>query len=64
MYSCEIQKELERYNYRLSPTAYCELFSLKESPQITQIKYDAFSDNFHVETNDNYSWTFIVEHFY
>lgn len=64
MYSYEIQKELEKYNYHLSPIVYSNIFSFTESPQIVSVKYDSFDDKFHVATNDGYSWTFVVDKYY
>ena len=58
MYSNEIQSILEAHRYSLPSYLYIKICST--SPQISQIKYDSFSNDFQIWTYDNYYWKFTV----
>ena len=52
MYSYEIQNLLELRNYLLTVKEYfyiCEI-----SPQIREVSYNPFEDNFYINTDDRY----------
>lgn len=61
MYSWEIQKILEEYNYQVPPEVYLKITDVKSNPQIAYVHYSAFDDNFTIVTLDNYKWTFSVK---
>jgi hypothetical protein len=54
MYSVEIQKVLEENNYNIDSETYIDI--CQNSPQICHVKYDAFQDNFLIETRDGYQF--------
>jgi len=58
MYSWEIQQLLELRNYLLYVDEYFKICS--ESPQINWIKYDNYSQNFTITTDDRYKFEFKV----
>lgn len=58
MYSYEIEKILESENYNIPSKMYSRI--CKESPQITRMKYDAFSNSYEIWTIDDYYWKFNV----
>ena len=58
MYSVEIQKVLEENNYNIDSETYIDI--CQNSPQIYHVKYDAFQDNFLIETSDGYQFYFKV----
>lgn len=60
MYSYEIDNILKEHNYYIPSTIYLSVFNKEKTPQITEIKYDAWSDNFYVRTQDSYNWNFKV----
>ena len=57
MYSWEIQQLMELKQYVLEVNEYLKIC---ESPQIVRITYKPFSDEFYIETDDRYKWTFKV----
>lgn len=57
MYDREIQSALSYYNFNLPSTVYLHICNT--SPQITHIKYDAFTNRFNMTTNEN-NWNFTV----
>ena len=58
MYSVEIQKVLEENNHNIDSETYIDI--CQNSPQICHVKYDAFQDNFLIETTDGYQFYFKV----
>lgn len=58
MYSEEIDSLLSSHNYMIDSHMYNHICDT--SPQISYIKYDAFSQKTTIVTNDGYSWIFIV----
>lgn len=59
MYSWEIQQLMEMRNYLLDAEEYFKI--CKTSPQIREINYNAFEDNFHIATDDRYDFNFKVK---
>ena len=59
MYSWEIQNLLELRNYLISVKEY--LYICNTSPQIREVKYDLYCDNFMIDTEDNYKVYFKVK---
>ena len=55
MYSWEIQNKLQKENYILTGEEY--IYICKNSPQISQIKYNGFDDSYEIWTKDYY-WKF------
>lgn len=60
MYSSEIDDILKYHQFFISSKLYLEIFDIKRTPQISEIKYNSYDDNFFVKTKDNYNWTFKV----
>ena len=60
MYSWEIDGIIKDYNYTLPSSVYIKISDVNNSPQITHIKYDAWSNRFNMWTNDGSNWSFIV----
>lgn len=58
MYSYEIEEILKKNGHMIKASVYLGICD--SSPQITEINYDAFSDNFKIWTNDNYYFEFKV----
>lgn len=56
MYSWEIQNKLQKENHILTGEEYIDI--CKNSPQISQIKYNGFDDTYEIWTTDNYYWKF------
>jgi hypothetical protein len=56
MYSWEINDYITSRNNLLSRDDYLYITNMNINPQIVEIEYNAFSDSFHIITNDNYSW--------
>lgn len=54
MYSYEIDKLLAEYNYVIPVQLYIKIIS--SSPQINHVKYDTFSNDFHIWTDDDKYW--------
>lgn len=59
MYSWEIQQLMEMRNYLISVEEYLSICGT--SPQIIEVKYDAYQDNFMIKTNDDYNVYFKVK---
>lgn len=57
MYSYEISQILLENNYNIDSETYLHICST--SPQLTRIKYDAWSNTFEMWDKDNY-WKFTV----
>ena len=60
MYSWELQRELEKYNYNIPLSCYREICDIEKNPQIARIKYEPFDSYFEMWTNDGFSWRFKV----
>ena len=58
MYSHEIDNVLKEKNYVIESNLYDEI--CKNSPQISRVTFNAFSNNFSISTDDNWHWTFNV----
>lgn len=56
MFSWEINNTLQKENYILTGEEYIDV--CKNSPQISQIKYNGFDDSYEIWTTDNYYWKF------
>lgn len=61
MYSYEIDNYLRNRNWNITISEYLEICNLDMNPQISQIKYNPFQNNFTIWTNDNWNWTFTVK---
>jgi len=59
MFTWEIQKLMELKNYLLTSQEYLTI--CKTSPQIREVKYDPYQDNFMIETEENYKVYFKVK---
>ncbi len=59
MYSWEIQRLMELKNYLISVKDYLHICNT--SPQIREVKYDPYQDNFMIETDDKYKVYFKVK---
>ena len=59
MYSDELFKYLDERMWIISPDEYA--YICYTCPQISNIKYDAFSDNFDIWTDDRYHFRFKVK---
>lgn len=59
MYSYEIDNIMKNSNYYLDSSTYLQICS--NSPQISEVKYDAFSNSFYITTKDGYRWNFKVK---
>lgn len=60
MYSHEIQRTLENYNYNLPASKYDEVCNPNNNPQISRLKYESFGNYFEMWTNDNHYWKFNI----
>ena len=58
MYSYEIDNCIKEYNYNLPSKLYLKI--CKESPQISEVKYEPFENKFSIKTKDSYFWKFGV----
>ena len=58
MYSWEITQTLQNVNYNIDSETYINI--CRTSPQIIDIKYDAYENKFEMRSNDNYYWKFNV----
>ena len=59
MYTWEIQQLMELKNYLISVQEYLNICST--SPQIREVKYDPYQDNFMIDTDENYKVYFKVK---
>lgn len=59
MYSFEIENLMKLKNYLISVKEYLQICNT--SPQIREVKYDPYQDNFMIETDDNYKVYFKVK---
>lgn len=59
MYSWEIQELMQLRNYLLTVEEYLHICST--SPQIREVSYNAYENNFNIKTDDKYDWTFKVK---
>ena len=59
MYSWEIQKLLELKQYLINVKEYLKI--CETSPQIREVKYDPYNDNFMIDTDDHYKVYFKVK---
>lgn len=58
MYSWEIENFFKNTNYSITPDDYQKIVT--ESPQINHIKYEPYSNDFIISTDDNYTWRFKI----
>lgn len=58
MYSHEIEELLKIRNYLISNIEYINM--IDTSPQIDHVKYNPYSDDFEMWTNDNYYFKYKV----
>jgi hypothetical protein len=58
MYSFEIENLMKLKNYLINVKEYLQICNT--SPQIREVKYDPYQDNFMIETDDNYKVYFKV----
>ena len=58
MYTWEIKQLMELKKYLISVKEYLSICST--SPQIREVKYDPYQDNFMIDTDDNYKVFFKV----
>jgi hypothetical protein len=59
MYTWEIQNLMQLKNYLINVEEYLQICNT--SPQIREVKYDPYQDNFMIETDDNYKVYFKVK---
>jgi len=59
VYTFEIDNLLKAKKYLISAREYLQICNT--SPQIREVKYDAFQDNFMIETDENYKVYFKVK---
>lgn len=59
MYSHEIQQIMESSVFVLDSKTYEKICFT--SPQISEIKYEPYDEEFHIWTDDNYYWKFKIE---
>lgn len=59
MYSYEIQNLMELRNYLLTVKEYFNI--CQTSPQIREVSYNPFEDNFYINTDDRYKFKFKVK---
>lgn len=58
MYSHEIEQLLKIRNYLINSEEYLNV--MKTSPQINEVKYSPYTDDFETWTSDNYYWKYKV----
>ena len=54
MYSSEIDDIVKKRNYCLPSKLYFKI--VENSSQISQVKYDSYSDKYSIHTTDGYNW--------
>ena len=59
MYSWEIQQLMELRNYLVSVKEYLHI--CETSPQIRQVSYNPYENDFYIETEDRYKFKFKVK---
>ena len=59
MFTWEIKNLMELRQYLITAQEYLTI--CKTSPQIREVKYDAFQDNFMIETDEDYKVYFKVK---
>ena len=59
MFTWEIKNLMINNNYLIKSNEYISI--CKTSPQIREVKYDPYNDNFMIETEDNYKVYFKVK---
>ena len=59
MYTWEIQKLMEIRNYLISVEEYFKI--CETSPQIREVSYSPYNDNFRIKTDDYYDVEFKVK---
>ena len=60
MYSWEIAKTMEYYNYNLPSKVYLDI--TENSPQINKVIYNTYSRKFEISDNEGSHWNFEVYH--
>ena len=60
MYSWEITNLMEQYNHNLPSDVYLDI--TKNSPQISQVTYLAYSNRFEIKDNEGSYWKFEVHY--
>ena len=58
MFSYEIDSLMRSKGYRIEKDDYANIIS--DSTQIERVNYCAFTNKFHIWTNDGYNWEFNV----
>lgn len=58
MYSSEIDQTLKSQKYNIESGTYSKICS--SSPQITHVKYNPYSNEYEMWSNDNYYWKFTI----
>ena len=61
MFSWEIDRLLRKNNFCISRKEYGEITNVRINTQIVHIKYNPYSNDFLMETNDGYGWNFIIK---
>lgn len=61
MYSWEIEQLLKLRNYLINNKEYFQISNIKDNPQISYIKYDAYNNDFQIDTKDDYHFKFKVK---
>lgn len=59
MYTWEIEQLMKLKNYLINVEEYLKICGT--SPQIREVKYDPYQDNFMIDTDDNYKVYFKVK---
>lgn len=60
LYSYEIENYLRDHNYQLLPEEVWEVTNTANNPQVKNIKYFCFSNEYVIETSDGHSFRFGV----
>ena len=60
MYSWVINNLMERYNHNLPSNVYLDM--TKNSPQISQVTYNAYDNSFEVKDDEGSCWLFEVHY--
>jgi len=60
MYSWEIVKTMEKYNYNLPSNVYLDM--TEKSPQIIRVTYNACNNRFEIQDNEGSYWQFEVHY--
>lgn len=58
MFSHEINEIMTKRQYNIGKSDYFNICDT--SPQISHVHYDAYSNRYHIHTDDGYHWEFAV----